>query len=130
MTEDNASAGARGDRCGYATADGEPCELPPSRSDDRCHLHTDVDEQAPGDDEVALEDYDAMLSTLDVAIETAREKINNGRIRDVDKEKTRIQWVRAMAYAMNVRRQITADRDLEEVQERLERLEEHYDVEL
>jgi hypothetical protein len=124
---DNASAGARGeDRCGYLTNDDEPCELPPSRSDDRCHLHTEVDEQSSRSDGDAggLDDYEMMLSNLDITIETAREKIQSGRIRDEDKEKIRIKWVRAMAYALNVRRQITADRDLEELTEEVERLKE------
>jgi len=69
-----------------------------------------------------------MLDTLDVAIQTAREKIQSGRIRDEDKEKIRIKWVRALAYGLNVRRQITADRDLEELTERVEQLEELEDL--
>jgi ribosomal protein L13E len=43
---------------------------------------------------------------------------------DADNEKVRIKWVRALAYAVNVRRQVTADRDLEELSERVEELEE------
>jgi ribosomal protein L13E len=42
---------------------------------------------------------------------------------DADNEKVRIKWVRALAYAVNVRRQVTADRDLEELTERIEELE-------
>lgn len=33
------------DRCGYDTATGDPCQLPASRPDDRCHHHTDVDDE-------------------------------------------------------------------------------------
>lgn len=69
------------------------------------------------------DDYDAMLDTLDVAIGEARRKVENGRVYDADNEKVRIKWIRALAYAVNVRRQVTTDRDLEELTERVERLE-------
>lgn len=60
-------------------------------------------------------DYDEMLETLDVAIDEARHKLESGRIRDEEKERVRIKWVRALAYAVNVRRQVANDRDLEEL---------------
>lgn len=69
-------------------------------------------------------DYDRMLEHLDTAIEEAREKIESGRIRDEKKEQVRIKWIRALAYAVNVRRQVTADRDLEELSEEIEALKE------
>ena len=120
MSESNASTGAsNADRCGYATDDGTPCELPASRSDGRCHLHTETG-QAGGAD--GLDGYDAMLADLDVAIGTAREKLQHGKIRDEEKEKVRIKWVRALAYAVNVRRQVTQDRDLEELARQVEEL--------
>jgi len=130
VSDGNASASAREGRCGYTTNEGDPCELPASRRDGCCHLHTDLNERTPDDDASRADDYDAMLQTLDVAIEAAREKIESGRIRDEDKEKIRIKWVRALAYSLNVRRQIAADRDLEELTERLEQLEEHSGVEM
>ena len=72
----------------------------------------------------AGEDYQAMLDTLDTAIEEARRKVENGRVYDADNEKVRIKWIRALAYAVNVRRQVTADKDLEELSTRIEELEE------
>ena len=69
-------------------------------------------------------DYDEMLDTLDVAIDEARDKIENGRVRDPESEKVRIKWVRALAYAMNVRRQVANDRDLAELAEEIEELKE------
>jgi len=69
-------------------------------------------------------DYEAMLDTLDVAIEEARRKVENGRVYDAENEKVRIKWIRALAYSVNVRRQVTNDRDLEELGERIEELEE------
>jgi hypothetical protein len=79
----------------------------------------EIDDDAPA----APDDYQAMLDTLDAAIEEARRKVESGRVYDADNEKVRIKWVRALAYAVNVRRQVTADRDLEELTERIEELE-------
>ena len=67
-------------------------------------------------------DYESMLETLDVAIEEAERKIENGRVRSPENEKVRIKWVRALAYSLNVRRQIANDRDLEELAEEVEAL--------
>lgn len=72
----------------------------------------------------AGEGYDEMLETLDVAIEEAKEKVESGRVYDAENEKVRIKWIRCLAYAVNVRRQVTNDRDLQELSERLEKLEE------
>lgn len=78
-----------------------------------------------GPDLVDSSDYEEMLDTLDVAIEEARRKIESGRVYDVENEKVRIKWVRALAYAVNVRRQVTNDRDLEELARRVEQIEEN-----
>lgn len=67
-------------------------------------------------------DYGEMLETLDVAIEEARYKIEDGRVRSPENEKVRIKWIRALAYAMNIRRQIANDRDLEELAAEVEKL--------
>lgn len=73
-------------------------------------------------------DYEKMVSLLDVGISEAARKIDEGRVRDADKEKVRIKWVRALAYAINVRRQLVADRDLEELQADVEALKEARDL--
>jgi hypothetical protein len=78
-------------------------------------------------DGVETVDYDAMLDTLDVAIEEAQYKIENGRVRSPENEKVRIKWVRALAYAVNVRRQVANDRDLQELAEEVERLQEQHE---
>jgi hypothetical protein len=82
-----------------------------------------TDAGAGAADGPAVEDYSAMLDTLDVAIDEARRKIKSGRVYDAENEKVRIKWIRALAYAINVRRQVTNDRDLEELSERVEELE-------
>jgi len=69
-------------------------------------------------------DYDGMLDDLDAAIAEARRKIEDGRVRDEGKEKVRIKWVRALAYAVNVRRQVANDRDVEELAAEIEQVKE------
>jgi len=71
--------------------------------------------------------YDAMLDTLDVAIEEAQYKIENGRVRSPENEKVRVKWIRALAYTVNVRRQVANDRDLQELAEKVERLQEQHE---
>ena len=73
------------------------------------------------------DDYGWMIEQLDEAISEARRKVESGRVYDAENEKVRIKWIRALAYAVNVRRQITADRDLEELTERIDQLEELQD---
>jgi len=46
-------------KCGYETGDGEPCQLPASRDDGRCHHHTDIDgERANGGRPSLLNEYE------------------------------------------------------------------------
>lgn len=85
--------------------------------------------EASGHDSTDTTDYDAMLEDLDVAIAEARRKIESGRVYDPDNETVRIKWIRALAYAVNVRRQVANDRDLEELAQRLERLEDARGIE-
>jgi len=80
------------------------------------------------DDSDERSDYDVMLAHLDSAIDEARRKVESGRVYDADNESVRIKWIRALAYAVNVRRQVTTDRDLEDMTERLERLEDQREV--
>lgn len=79
-------------------------------------------EETDGPD-LAVDQYDQMLETLDTAINEAARKVESGRVYDAENEKVRIKWIRALAYAVNVRRQVQNDRDLEAVADRLERLE-------
>lgn len=78
-----------------------------------------------GDD---LPDRDEMLELLEDGIEEAHRKVTDGRVYDAENEKVRIKWIRALAYAANVHRQIQNDRDLEELSQRLEQLEAEEDV--
>lgn len=73
--------------------------------------------------DLAVDEYDEMLETLDKAIGEASRKVESGRVYDAENEKVRIKWIRALAYAVNVRRQVQSDRELEAVADRLMRLE-------
>lgn len=78
-----------------------------------------------GDDDgasVATTDYGNMLDTLDAAIEEAQKKVESGRVYDAENERVRIKWIRALAYTVNVRRQVANDRDLEELADEIEQL--------
>ena len=90
---------------------------------------TDAREDADTDTDADLDttDYDAMLADLDVAIAEARRKVENGRVRSPENEKVRQGWVRALAYTVNVRRQVANDRDLQELAEEVEALKSEYE---
>jgi hypothetical protein len=81
-------------------------------------------------DDGSGEEYDEMLESLDVAIGEARRKVESGRVRSPENERVRTKWIRTLAYAVNVRRQVTADRDLQELGERIERLEEREGIDV
>jgi len=92
-------------------------------------MSTDASTGASDDaaDDLDPTDYDAMLETLDVGVAEARRKIENGRVRSPENEKVRIKWIRALAYAVNVRRQVANDRDLQELADEVEALKEQYE---
>jgi len=71
-----------------------------------------------------LPERDEILELLEDGIREAHRKVKEGRVYDAENEKVRIKWIRALAYASNVHRQLQNDRDLEELSERLEHLEE------
>jgi ribosomal protein L13E len=82
-------------------------------------MSSDASAGARGDDG----EYDWLLEQLDGAIEEAHRKVESGRVYNAENEKVRIKWIRALAYAVNVRRQVTNDRTLEELSERIDDLE-------
>jgi hypothetical protein len=70
-----------------------------------------------------LPNRDEILELLEDGIREAHRKVEEGRVYDPENEKVRIKWIRALAYAANVHRQMRNDRDLEELSERLDELE-------
>ena len=71
---------------------------------------------------------DEALAALSEVTQQARYKsLGKGRIRDEGKEKIRIKYLRLIVSAQDTRRKILADKELEELRERLEDIEEHHD---
>lgn len=71
-----------------------------------------------------------VLTLLRVGIQESARKVNEGRVRDEEKEKVRIQWVRALAYIGRAYADVLDD--LEEqmaVENRLEAIEEQLGAE-
>lgn len=83
----------------------------------------DASAGARGDEASRSEEYGEMLAALDTAIEGAVAKVESGRVYNAENEKIRTKWIRTLAYAVNIRRQVTVDRDLEDLTERIEELE-------
>lgn len=75
---------------------------------------------SPPTPDLGTDNFDAMLEKLDVAIENITEKVENGRIRNPEHEKVRIQYYRALGYLIRTRRQILEDRELQEFRDALE----------
>lgn len=85
-------------------------------------MSTDVGADTRDAPTVSTADYDEMLATLNVAIDEARRKIENGRVRDPERERVRCKQWKTLGYLINVRRQVANDRDLEALAEEIEEL--------
>lgn len=68
---------------------------------------------------------DDALASLNEVIEQARYKsLGDGRIRSPEKERIRLKYLRVIISAQAERRKVLADKELEELRERLEEIEE------
>lgn len=67
---------------------------------------------------------DVMLSLLDDGIQEAHRKATSGRVYNPESERVRQGWIRVLAYAAGQYRQLKKDKDLDELDERLTRIEE------
>lgn len=70
---------------------------------------------------------EAILDQLEDAIDEAHRKVTSGRVRDAEKEKVRQQWIKTLSYAATSYRQLLRDQDLDELRERVERVEARQD---
>ena len=78
----------------------------------------------PGSPEFTAEDdRKEVLDDLDEAMDEAFRKFTNGRVRNPENEKVRIQWFRAYVYAVATRRQLVSDIEEAEHEDRIARLE-------
>lgn len=84
------------------------------------------EEDAENVSEDALDEWDRedMLRSVDAAIDEVERKIEEGRVRDVDREKIRIKQYRALGYLLRTKRKIVNDLQLVRMGEKLEELEE------
>ncbi len=74
---------------------------------------------------------DEALATLSDIVDYARYKsLGDGRIRSPEKERIRLKYLRVIVSAQSERRKLLADKELEELQERLEALEERQEAEI
>jgi len=78
--------------------------------------------------DLASENYDAMLEQLDGAINEIADKVDNGRIRDAEKEKVRIQYYRALGYLVRTKRQVLEDKTLEDLEAEIQELKDAQEV--
>ncbi len=67
-------------------------------------------------------EYDEMLEDLDRAIGELTEKIENGRIRDAERDKVRVKQYRALAYLIRTKQQVLEDVTLQELEAEIEEL--------
>ena len=72
---------------------------------------------------VDVTDRDVILDLLEDGIREAHRKVESGRVYDPENEKVRIQWIRALAYAVNIHRQTLRDKEIEENAARIAELE-------
>ena len=75
-----------------------------------------------------LLDRDKLLSLLSEILEAQHRKIISGRIRDPKNEKIRLESVRVLAYLCSVYNAVLKDRDLSDIEKRLEALEVKNDI--
>ena len=71
----------------------------------------------------AEDDRKDVLNDLNEAMDEAFRKFTEGRVRNPENEKVRIQWFRAYVYAVATRRQLVSDIEEAEHEDRIERLE-------
>jgi len=76
------------------------------------------------EDEIQSEREDALAVLSDITEEARYKTLGDGRIRSPEKDRIRIKYLRLIVQAQSERRKILADKDLEEIQERVEALEE------
>lgn len=78
--------------------------------------------KAPTDTNLRTDDYDEMLATVDDAIDELSDKIENGRIRDPERDKVRLKMYRTLGYLIRTRRKVMQDATLQELEAEIEEL--------
>lgn len=86
--------------------------------------------ETPPTPDFRTDDYDIMLEQVDTAIDELIYKIEDGRIRDPETEKTRCKQYRTLGYLVRTKQQVLKDRKLIEYAEILDSLESNSDIDL
>jgi hypothetical protein len=84
----------------------------------------DSDPDDEDDGRPLSERREEMLNMLEDSVEELHNKATSGRIYDEDAEKVRIQYHRALAYAVSTHRQLARDADIDELRQMYEELKE------
>lgn len=71
-----------------------------------------------------LDEYDELLSTLDVALDEAVRKVESGRIRDATKDQARCRYLDTLVKVCREKRQLLEARDLDEMSREIQELKE------
>ena len=71
-----------------------------------------------------LDKYDDLLDTLDIAMDEAVRKIEDGRIRDATKDQARCRYLDTLVKIVRERRQLLEARDLDEMNREIEEIKE------
>jgi len=70
---------------------------------------------------------DEMIATLDAAIEEVQYKIENGRVRSAENEKVRVKQYRALGYLLRTKLKVLQQKELDEMWEIIEDLQDELD---
>jgi uncharacterized protein YicC (UPF0701 family) len=73
------------------------------------------------------DDREDVVDELKEAMDEALRKFTDGRVRNPENEKVRIQWLRAYTHAVGEYRRLVADLEESEHEERIARLEQALD---
>jgi len=74
------------------------------------------------DPDLSTDNYDAMLEKLNSAITELTEKIENGRVRDPERDKVRLQMYQKLGYLIRTKRKVLEDKTLEELEVEVQEL--------
>jgi hypothetical protein len=77
------------------------------------------------------DEYDAMIQVLDTLIsEGLRKFVGDGRLRDMEKEEKRLEYMKRTEQVIRAKREVVKDKQLQEMGRTLEALQETNDLDL
>lgn len=82
----------------------------------------------PDSDEIQGRRDDALAVLSDITDFARYKSIGDGRIRSPEKDRIRIKYLRLIVQSQGERRKLLRDKELEELEERLERIEEQQGI--